>query len=354
MKNLFEWGTFLDLNLADEFFDSLKSDYSEFEIWFRKKQEQEQKVLFSKNSEGEVIAMLYLKEEKEKIILDNSEIPIEDRLKIGTFKLSEKIRSNRIGEGLMGLTLWRWQVSEFDQIYVTVYEKQKMLISLFVKFGFECIGYKSNGELVFMKDKKNLSYDNPYKAFPYINPNTSNFGIIPIYDFYHDSLFPLSKLQRNSLDVDPIVAGNGMTKTFLGFPSSPLAFSEGDIVFLYRICCNGNKRYESVITSYCTVVNLENIGKYNCPTFKAFLDKVKNRTAFTVEKLEKFYKTRTNIVAIDLLYNGFFGAGNNVNYDYLDNNNLFKGHPYTIVYSKEEFEKILKKGKVNVQNVIIN
>lgn len=354
MTECFKWGNFSDLNLEDEFFDSLKSDYSEFEIWFRKKQKQKQKVLFCKNNEDEVVAMLYLKEEKEKIILDNIEIPLEDRLKIGTFKLSSKIRSKRIGEGLIGLALWRWQDSEVNQIYVTVYEKQKILISLFVRFGFEVIGSKSNGELVFMKDKRNLSYDSPYKSFPYVNPNTKNFGMIPIFDYYHDSLFPLSQLKRNSLDVESIIAGNGITKTFLGFPRNPLAFSEGDIVFLYRICVNGNKKYESVISSYCSVAKIENVSKRNCFSFEDFLCKVKNRTAFTETELKKIYETKNNIVAIDLLYNGFFGAGNNVNYDYLKTNNLFNDHPYNIIYSREDFEKILKKGKVNVQNVIIN
>jgi hypothetical protein len=54
------------------------------------------------------------------------------------------------------------------------------------------------------------------------------------------------------------------------------------------------------------------------------------------------------------LYNGFFGKGNNVNYDFLEKNGLFNDYPYAITYSREDFEKILERGKANVQNVIID
>ena len=50
----------------------------------------------------------------------------------------------------------------------------------------------------------------------------------------------------------------------------------------------------------------------------------------------------------------FFGVGNNVNYAYLKTEGLFYTHPYSISYSKEDFIKILEKGKTNVQNVIID
>ncbi|MGD6729808.1 MAG: hypothetical protein ACPKMZ_01935, partial [Pleomorphochaeta sp.] len=147
-------------------------------------------------------------------------------------------------------------------------------------------------------------------------------------------------MQRNSLEVDAIVAGNGITKTFIGFPKDNLKVSKGDAVFLYRICVKGNKRYESVITSYCSITNIEYFIKNSESSFESFLNKVKNRTAFSISELEKMYNKRKKFVIIDLLYNGFFGEGNNVNFNYLDNEGLFYTHPYSISYTRKEFEWI--------------
>jgi hypothetical protein len=353
MDEIFTSGTFNDLNLSDHFFDSLKNDYPGFDAWFLRKTNDNTPVFYCKSSNNKILAMLYLKNETEEIQLNTQYLGPKKRKKIGTLKLDESLRNTRLGEGAIGIALWSWMNEGLDEIYVTIYEKHKKLVSLFEKFGFLIKGKNSNGELVMLKDKNNLSYDTPYKSFPYINPNSKKFGMIPIVDFYHDTLFPYSKLQRNFMEDLRLSASNGITKTFLGFPRGNTKLEEGECVFIYRIHSGENKYYNSVISSYCTISKIEMFYPKE-QSFYEFKKLVKNRTVFTDEKLLDFYKTRYRIMIIDLVYNGYFGSGNNVNYDYLNKNGLFEVYPYNIEYTYDDAKKIFQRGRVNVPNLIID
>ena len=57
---------------------------------------------------------------------------------------------------------------------------------------------------------------------------------------------------------------------------------------------------------------------------------------------------------IELLYNGFFKKGNNVTYWQLKNKGLFETYPYNIDYTLDEIKDILKLGKADVENIIID
>ena len=58
-----------------------------------------------------------------------------------------------------------------------------------------------------------------------------------------------------------------------------------------------------------------------------------------------------------MLYYGYFGAGNNVNMNWLDNNGCWANegqYPTDVHLNENQFRKILVEGKVNVSNVIID
>lgn len=57
---------------------------------------------------------------------------------------------------------------------------------------------------------------------------------------------------------------------------------------------------------------------------------------------------------IEMVYNGFFGKGNNVNHYTLNQYGLFNDYPYNIKYTKNDFINILKLGRNNVRNTIID
>lgn len=354
MAEKFEYLYFNDVDLNDSFFDSLKDDYGEFSNWFCKKIENEEKAFVLKDDSG-IAAFLYLKDENEEIVLTNSILPKMNRIKIGTLKLSERIQKQRLGEGAIGISLWNWQKSNAEEIYVTIFEKHNDLISLFEKFGFVCKGYNRRGEKVYSRSKNEIDYSTPYTCFPYIKNDFTNAGLLPIEEVFHDKLFPYSELYRNGIEVDSVVAGNGISKVYVATPYSNTVYKKGMPVFVYRIFGGEGKMYKSVVTSYCTITSID-VVKENGRALMSeeeYLQKIGNKSVFNKSDLEYYY-LRENLVVIGLVYNGYFGKGHNINCKKLKENGFFNAHPYKTVYNREEFKEILKLGDVDVQNTLID
>lgn len=358
MAGKFQWKKFRDVNLDDTFFDSLKNDYPEFIDWFnRKSREGEETLVF--NDEYGIGAFLYLKDEEEPLELVDCILPSCKRVKIGTLRLSERQRGIRLGEGALGVALWKWQEKQVDEIYVTVFDSHADLISLFDRFGFSCIGCNKRGERVYIKSKRNIDYSDAYKSFPFLNPNFRKAGVIPIMETFHDRLFPYSELMGNNRMIEEITAGNGITKIYIGTPWTTMHYEIGEPIGVYRKYEGPEgtgATYKSVITSYGTITQITTI-KNNGRCIISLEDYIAlagNKTVFNEAELEKIYNSGKTIVMIEMVYNGFFGKGHNVNHKTLNSNGLFPAHPYNIDYSKEEFIKILEMGDTNVQNVIID
>lgn len=354
MINKLSWVPFSAINLADPFFDSLKSDYPEFNEWFDKKAKQGCQALTLMEN-GNIYAFLAMKKEKEEISLENIRLPAIERIKISTLKLDDSIGNQRLGEGLIGVALWYWQKSRAEEIYVTVYEKQEKLIGLLKHFGFVCAGKKPDGELLLLKNRKNIDYSDAYKAFPFLSPQVNKGGIIPIQDNFHDRLFPYSDSFYKNKEVEETTAGNGITKIYVGNPYSATHYSEGEIVGIYRIFNGPSKSNRSAITSFCTITKIIHVKRNGTSLMSQleYLEKAGNKTVFSREELCNIYKGR-NVIMIEMVYNGFFDRGHNVPYYLLKNNGLFEKHPYEIDYSIEQMKKILELGGKDVNNIIIN
>lgn len=354
MSGKFKWEDFSNIELNDSFFDSLKNDYNEFGSWFNKKKLNNEKALVFKDDLG-IGAFLYLKKEHEELILKYDKLPAIDRIKIGTLRLAERIRKQRLGEGALGVALWKWQESKFDEIYLTVFEHHVELISLFERFGFQNIGENTRGEKVFLKNRHHLK-ESPYELFPFISNNFNHTGIIPIKDYYHDKLFPYSELKGNKLQIEEEIAGNGITKVFIATPSQSINYKKNQIVYIYRIYSGKQKKYKSVITSFCTITNIISVKTNNkvSMTFDEFIKLTGNKTVYCEDDLKNIYNKEKNIILLELIYNGYFGKGKNVNYAFLQQEGIFNTHPYNIVNTRDEFIKVLRKGGLDENDIIIN
>lgn len=357
MTGKFIWTLFNQIKINDPFFDTLKADYPEFPEWFDKKSNANEKAfIYQVNSQ--IKAFLYLKDEYEEIELTDKTLPKKKRLKIGTLKLSQDNRGLRLGEGALGIALWRWQEKKYDEIYLTTFLKQQNIIGLVEKYGFKNIGKNIRGEEIYLKSKALLDYTSPYLSFPFINPNIEKSGILPINDHFHDKLFVYSQLRQNNIEVEEITAGNGITKIYIATPYDSLSYNIGEPLFVYRIHTGkGQKTYISAITSFVTVADIVQIKKNNTylKTFEEYKKILGNKTVFNDPELNTIYNSnRLNIVVLELLYNGYFGKGNNINHSWLSSNGLFNTYPYKITYNKQQFRTILKEGKKDVSNIIIN
>lgn len=355
MLNKFVWCKFSDCDLSDTFFDSLKNDYEEFPIWFGKKVSEDTKAFIYKDDKG-VKAFLYLKEESEEINLLDRILPKENRLKIGTLKLSDDVQGQRLGEGAIGVALWYWQKMNVNQVYLTVFEKHVKLINMIELYGFIWVGNNKRGERLYLKDKRSLCYDSPYTSFPFINPCFDRCGYIPINEDYHDTLFPYSELYNTRQETEENAAANGMTKVFIATPNSRLDYEQGEPILIYRKHTGiGQATYKSVITSFCTITRQTNIkiNDLEIVPFDEFIKIVGNKTVYNEIQLKNIYNKR-NVVVLEMLYNGYFGKGKNITHKTLKENGWFEGYPYLNKLSKDQFKSILEMGGKNVQNIIIN
>lgn len=156
MAGKFYLRKFSEINLDDSFFDTLKKDYPgsasspSFSTWFDKKAQEGRTALVFYDEQG-LGAFVCIKNENEPIKLKNQTLPAHNRIKISTMKIAERFRGQRLGEGAIGLVLWKWQKSGTDEIYVTAFDKQDLLISQLEKFGFNKVGFNLNGEGVYVK-----------------------------------------------------------------------------------------------------------------------------------------------------------------------------------------------------------
>ena len=367
MAGMFSLKSFSDINLEDPFFDSLKADYpgtansTGFEKWFYKKASQGERALVFEDDMG-LGAFIVLKDEEDVLELFDRQLPRKRRIKISTIKIAERHRGVRHGEGAIGLVLWEWQKSGFEEIYVTVFDKQLGLIAQLEKFGFSNIGQNMNGERIYLKDKRQLDFSNQYTSFPFIKSGFNYAGYIIIDENYHDTMFAYSELANKKvifpMEINNSVR-NGISKIYVG-QAPVINHTIGEPVFIYRkSLCQSGRRYRSCITSYGVVTDTiqAKVGNRYLMTFEELVTRIGNKSVFDRQELYEKYMNYKNVSIVELLYYGYFGAGNNINMDWLDNNGCWvtmEKYPTEIHLSESHFKKILKKGNINVSNVIID
>lgn len=364
MAGKFSLRKFGDINLADAFFDSLKEDYpgtettTGFVTWFNKKSAEGRTALVFDDDEG-LGAFICLKPETEQIQLENTWLPSIQRTKISTLRIAERYRGQRLGEGAIGLILWKWQQLGHEEIYVTVYPSHADLIGQLEKFGFTLAGYNLDGECVYLRSRNEVDYSSPFKSFPFIDPAFKKAGYLLINDFYHDSLFPYSELKNTLQTGVALSVTNGLSKIYVGAQYTPPHYEKGEPILIYRIHTGaGTKRYKSCLTSFCIVTDVIQV-KQNYTHLLSFADLVKrigNKSVYDQQELKTKYDNDKNVVVIEMLYYGYFGERHNINMDWLDNNGFWSSstYPALIQLSPDNFKAILREGNIDVENVIID
>lgn len=125
-----------DLDVNDSFFNTLKKDYDDFEIWFQKKQKQGTKAYVTMNNE-KITSFLMLKEENENedyYDFDKTMLPFK-RLKISTMKVIQT--GERIADAFIKIIFQEAKLLNANEIYYTAFNKQHRLINFLSEYGFE-------------------------------------------------------------------------------------------------------------------------------------------------------------------------------------------------------------------------
>jgi len=303
-----------ELDIDDSFFDSLKDDYKGFDSWFSKKQA-ENAMAYVTEDKGKIKAFLMTKVEDETEDYSSFAKPFEPgkRLKVSTMKVADT--GKRIGETFIKIIVDTARKEKVEEVYVTVFNKQKQLIDLFNEYGFK-----------FYTTKKTLKADDTYEDenvlvksikekenyYPFFDLNRKVF-IVPIRSNYHSLLFSESEknYQMNMNDMIGMnTASNSIKKAYLS-DSNIKKIEVGSILLFYS---SGKER---AITSLGVVDGVFN----SFANFDELYNFVRKRTAYNENELKKGYKD-DKLVILFKLYCSF---DKYVTYNFLLNSGIIKG-----------------------------
>lgn len=334
---------FAQVNIKDEFFDSFREDYLEFDNWFNKKSDEICYVCYSDN---QLTAFLFIKREDENENYSNI-LPVfhpKKRLKIGTFKVTAN--GYKIGERFLKIIFDNALQYRVDEIYVTIFDKreeQERLIDLLKTWGFCLFGTKStqNGEeKVYVRSfaREPVNTENPKLTFPFFSRN-QNIFIVPIYPEYHTELFPDSILNNQSPKdfVENYPHRNSLSKVYIS-RSYLKNLRPGDIIVFYM---TGGK-YKGVATTLGIVESIV----LNIETEEEFVSLCRKRSVFSNDELSKHWNHNPSNkpFIVNFLYTYSFRKRPNL--EWLVNNEIISNYEKVPRgFSKltvEQFDKLLK------------
>lgn len=235
------------IDIADDFFDSLRDGYSGFNKWWADKCIAERRPCWVVYDNENLAGLIVRKNEDAS--LTDAATKASKILKICTFKVRPEKRGVKLGELLLKQVLWFAQSNGYDLAYLTAYKEQSALISLLEYYGFECAGTKSDGELIYERKfsteklKRNgiENFEASRRNYPrFVADDTVRGFGIPIKESYHDTLYPdlWSPKQPDlfsdaSRSANPHRPGNTIRKVYLCRASSKLG-PPGSILFFYK------------------------------------------------------------------------------------------------------------------------
>jgi len=277
------------IDLESEFFNSLRSDYSDFDDWFKEAAREGRTAWTVSDDEGNLGALAIFKEEDDPIVTNDNKALPGKVLKLSTFKVGENIRGQKIGE-LFLKCAFRYATSNgFENIYITMRAgKQDFLKDLCADFGFRYFGEYDQDE-VFVKYQP---INPPAEALPPLEyhiryyphfrcDETVKKFIVPIRPSFHEILFPDIQDQQN-LFVSP--AGNAIKQAYLCHARTG-DISPGDILVFYR------SRDDMALT---TIGIVESVHDSEDPD--KILELVSKRTVYSFEEIQRMAEKSTKVI----------------------------------------------------------
>lgn len=347
--DFFKYDLFSNINIEDPFFDSLKNDYVEFETWFNKKRDEKAYVY---EDECGIQAFLYLKIEDAEVTDISPILPAKTRVKIGTLKINP--RGTRFGERFIKKAIDYAIVNNSDELYVTVFEKHKSLVSIFQVYGFEIFGekYSPNGtELVLLKKLNYKNYLEPPEIirnnYPLISKSERSH-LLAIWPIFHSRMFPDSILntEKPYNVIKDISYTNSIEKIYISRIREAVEFKPNDNIVIYRTKEAGKSaEYSAVATSICKVVEVKTRKDFTC------VDEVirycNYYSIFSEAEIRKEYFGDKPMVIIRMLYNTALKK-RIIRKSLIDICNIDRDQYWGIInLTERQFSKILELGEVN-------
>ncbi|WP_373033632.1 GNAT family N-acetyltransferase [Sulfurovum sp.] len=326
------------LDIEDVFFDSLREDYIGFNEWFDEKSREGRKAQIATNDTGELSAILIYKEEDGEIITSDQRGLGAKSLKLSTFKVSEKVRGQKIGELFLKSAFEYARKNNCKYVYLTVHpEKHEFLQDLCKDFGFNEFGkdIKSHRDLILVKQVGYGIFDLDISAFEFhrlyspsfICDNVSKY-IIPIKPQYHEVLFPDKQRQASLFSVNK-AAGNTIKKAYLSH-SNLSHMNSGDLVLFYR---------SHDLQSVTTLAIVEKF--FISDDSDLIAGEVAKRTVYSFRDIDEMSVKPTKVI----LFRQVFHLNDGISLKWLLENGIVNGNIQSITRIEDQkFRRILMKG----------
>ena len=328
-----------EINQKDQFFDSLREGYPEFDDWWREKCVKQHRSCWVVYDENGQLAGLIVR--KDEVAYDTDAITKAEKiLKICTFKVAPESRGVKLGELLLKQVLWYAQTNGYDLTYLTTYEDQVPLMDLLEYYGFQNVGTNSNGEYIYEREfsaealvsaKDKTPFDLARENYPrfVVNTETRGFGI-PIKEAYHDTLYPdlweprqpdlFSGASRAETITRP---GNTIRKVYLCRAKSKLG-PPGSILFFYKGVA---KDPPSQAITALGVLDSMTLAR----STRELMQMTGGRSVYSEEQLDAWKATpQKPVKVINYLLVAYIGPP--VSKDELETMGVINGHPQQSVY----------------------
>jgi hypothetical protein len=312
--------------LQDEFFVGLRSDYPDFDTWFRRKAREQRKAWICRDDAGKLGALCIYAHQAGEAINDSGLVLDSASLKLCTFIVGPANRGKKIGELFLKAAFRYATLNRLEHIFIHGnVEKQSVLFELLTDFGFFEAGTYGR-DLVYLKShpvtSPNINESEPFeycrRYFPHFRQDASvRKFIIPIQPEFHRILFtdyqsPFDS-QLTLFDSYQCVS-NAIKQAYL-CNTKINAIRAGDIVLFYR------STDEQTVTSLGVVEQYDSL-----QDVLEIVRRVRRRTVYSMGQIAEMTRKPTKIMLFRLVKH----FDHPPSFDWLIKNKVVNGNIQTI------------------------
>lgn len=290
----------LDGALSGAFFDSLRTDYTGFDSWFRSKAREGRRAwVYREGASQDISAICIYTVQSNERVTDAGDLLEGDALKLCTFKVGEAARGRKVGELLLRAAFQYATTHRCEAIFLHANDEQQgHLKNLIEDFGFRYIGvYQNDG--VYVKSHPIAAPALLIPAFEYARlyyPHYRGGGgvqkfLVPIQPQFHDILFPdYQRPGRTLPEGHPRRhVGNAIKLAYLCHTVSNRP-RPGDVVLFYRS------------RDLCAVTTLGVVESYTSSNSASEIARiVSRRTVYSDRQIEEMARTQTKVMLFRLI-----------------------------------------------------
>jgi hypothetical protein len=331
--------------LGQAFFDSLRDNYKNFDVWFRAKAREGRRAWVTREADGGLGAICIFAHQDREQITDDGRTLRGPSLKLSTFKVGASVRGRKIGELFLKTAFRYATVHRLQEIFIHGdVDQHHFLFEMLEDYGFSRVGVHpgTNGrDAVYLKEHPIDAPQVLLEPFEYLRRFFPHFRhdeavakfIVPIRSEYHRILFldyVAEEDRQLILFKSENQAGNAIKLAYLCHAQTK-TMTPGDVVLFYR---SGD---ESAVTSLGVVESYETLDDSD-----TVASRVKRRTVYSMEEIAKIVKQPTRVMLFRLVKH----FQKPLNLEWLKRTHVTKGTPQSIMrISAAAFEGVLAHGE---------